>query len=128
MAGFKVFAARRKFLKFKRPIESTLRKLGQASGFKGKFLEVYLVDSLFMSKNVLAFRAPRGFPRPDVKGKFIGEIYLNPDFIRERGEGIFYLFIHGCVHLLGYDHKGKSDRIKMEKKERQLLRKLVIGK
>lgn len=121
MVGFKVFAVRRRFSRFKRPIESALRRIGRATGFRDKFLEVYLVDSSFMKHTVLAFRASPGFPRPDIKGKFLGEIYLNPDFIHKRGEDIFSLLIHGSAHLLGYDHKRKSDRIRMERKEAKLL-------
>jgi rRNA maturation RNase YbeY len=33
--------------------------------------------------------------------------------------------VHGMLHLVGYDHIKKSDRISMEKKERELLKKLL---
>lgn len=88
------------------------------------YLEVYLVGKEFMYKNVLAFPAPKGFPRPDTKGKPLGEIYLNPQYIKENGENLTYMFIHGFLHLLGYDHKKENDRIRMEKREAQLLKKL----
>jgi len=106
-----------------------------------------------MRKNVLAFPAPKGFPRPDIKGKHLGEIYLNPDYIaKERLEivpplagsrlpklssldggrnlkleipaKLAYMLIHGFLHLLGYDHKKKSDTIIMQKKELLLMRRL----
>jgi probable rRNA maturation factor len=36
------------------------------------------------------------------------------------------LLVHGLVHLLGYDHeRGTQDARRMERKERQLLSKLV---
>ena len=36
---------------------------------------------------------------------------------RERG----YLFLHGLLHLLGYDHIGDADRAKMRKAEESIL-------
>lgn len=90
------------------------------------YLEVYLVGKEFMYKNVLAFPAPKGFPRPDIKLKPLGEIYLNPQYIKENGEDLTFMFIHGFLHLLGYDHKKESDRISMESKEKELLK--LLGK
>ena len=76
----------------------------------------------FMNKNVLAFPAPKDFPRPDIKSKPLGEIYLNPQYIKENGENFIFMLIHGFLHLLGYDHQKRNDRIRMEKKERELLK------
>jgi probable rRNA maturation factor len=33
------------------------------------------------------------------------------DFEREYNNFISFLFIHGCVHLLGYDHGNKMEKI-----------------
>ena len=58
------------------------------------------------SANVLSFLiAPR-----------IGEIFLNA---QERD--LPHLFVHGCLHLLGYDHKNDKDATYMERLERKLL-------
>jgi probable rRNA maturation factor len=84
--------------------------------------------------------------------KALGEIYLNPDYIQKehleiappldslsikkagsrRGgrnlkleipsQKLAYMLIHGFLHLLGYDHKKKSDRILMERKEAKLIK------
>ncbi|MBN1129141.1 MAG: rRNA maturation RNase YbeY [Chitinispirillaceae bacterium] len=56
----------------------------------------------------------------------LGEIYLSipraAAQAREYGltvhEEIIRLFIHGFLHLLGYDHIKKADRLAMEKKEK----------
>lgn len=92
----------------------------QALKLKSGYVEIYLVGGRLMGKNVLAFPAPKGFFRPDVKEKPLGEIYLNPAYIKQHREDLGYMLIHGFLHILGYDHKKKSDRIKMERKERQL--------
>lgn len=98
------------------------------------FVEVYFFDSGTIKKmpltfrrrefNVLAFPAKKDFPRPDIRGRFLGEIYFNPQYISEKGESFSYLLIHGFLHLLGYDHKKINDRIKMERKEAELLSKI----
>ena len=88
---------------------SELRKL------KRRFLkrEAKTVD-------VLSFRAGRDFPRPDLPERVWGEVLLNRALVRSRrrAQG---LLIHGILHLLGYDHEKKSDRIKMQKQEVKLL-------
>jgi probable rRNA maturation factor len=96
------------------------------------FLEVYLVNGpqirrlnrIFRGKdkatNVLAFPSD-GFPGPDTQLHFLGEIYLCPNYIRRHGEDTRRLAIHGFLHLLGYTHKKRSDRIKMEDLEDKIL-------
>lgn len=79
-----------------------------------------LVDNKFMNANVKSFPAPKGFP--DTTS--LGEIYLNPGYIEKEGEKLEYMLIHGVLHLLGYDHKKKNDIIRMEKKERHLMKLL----
>jgi probable rRNA maturation factor len=56
---------------------------------------------------------------------FLGEIYISLQRVKiqARRYGVSYenelerLFIHGMVHLLGYDHEKPGDRIRMEEKE-----------
>ena len=123
-------------------VRRTALKLGRLLGLKSAYVEIYLVGDSFMKKNVLSFPAPKNFPRPDIgkKYKHLGEIYLNPDYIRKEGSNfefrlpagqagisdfpakLSYMLIHGFLHLLGYDHVNKNDRIIMEKKENQLLK------
>ena len=77
------------------------------------------------SFNVLAYPAPRNFPRPDRRGKFLGEIYLSPDFVEAHGQNVASMLAHGFLHLLGYDHEKKNDRIRMAAQEKKLLRRLT---
>lgn len=113
-----------KFNRLVPSIKKSALKLGRFLGVEKAQVEVYLVGNSFMEKNVLAFPAAKDFPRPDVKGKALGEIYLNPDYIRNNDEDLTFMLVHGFLHLLGYDHKKKNDIINMEKKEQLLLKKL----
>lgn len=111
--------------------EAEVRKMArQLAGLliKKGTLEVYLVsfkrmrhlNKMFQKKdkstNVLSFPKPKNFP-----GKMIGEVYLDPIYIRRHGEDLALMLVHGVLHILGYDHKKRSDRIKMEKREASLL-------
>ncbi len=76
-----------------------------------------------MPTSVLSFTAGECFPRPDLGSgvRYLGEIYLAPDFIRRRGESPATLALHGLLHLLGYTHSGKRDTIEMERVEKRLV-------
>ncbi|MDP3052709.1 MAG: rRNA maturation RNase YbeY, partial [bacterium] len=86
-------------------------------------LEIFLITSRkikFLNKkfrnkdkatDILTFVEPKNYPHPESKLKFLGEIYLNPDYIAP--ENLSRLVAHGLLHLFGFFHKKKSDRIKM---------------
>ncbi|MEK7555161.1 MAG: rRNA maturation RNase YbeY [Patescibacteria group bacterium] len=114
-----------KFKKFEKQIRTVARSLLDISGKRHASLEVYLVGAKVMEKNVLAFPAPKRFVRPDAKGIFLGEIYLNPDYIETHGENLIYMLVHGFLHLLGYDHMKKNDRMAMERRERALMNRVA---
>lgn len=100
-------------------------------------VEIYLINGQkmrFLNKkfrgkpkatSVLSFQEPRNFIYPKSKFKRIGEIYLNAEVLGFRFQ-VSGLLIHGLLHLLGYNHQKKNDRIKMERAEQQLLRKFQI--
>lgn len=90
-------------------------------------LDIYLVGRAKMEKNVLSFEADNSFPRPDLAPrKSLGEIYLNLNYIKKNGEDFSFMLIHGFLHLLGYDHMKKNDRIEMEAQEELILKRLVL--
>ncbi len=87
------------------------------------YLEIYLVGDKQMKKNILSYLAPKTFPRPDLSEEPLGEIYLNPSFIKKNKENLLAMLVHGILHIAGYNHKKKSDRIKMEKREEKIYSK-----
>jgi probable rRNA maturation factor len=68
--------------------------------------------------DVLSFN----FGDPDL----LGEVYISLQRakVQARAYGLTYdeelkrLLIHGLLHLMGYDHHKKADRVAMEEKER----------
>ncbi|MEG1613078.1 MAG: rRNA maturation RNase YbeY [Clostridia bacterium] len=101
------------------------------------------VDSV---TDVLSFPSLEISCLPVTKGQFpedinletnrlmLGEIILCMDKITEQAEEFGhsltreagYLFLHGLLHLLGYDHIEEDDRVKMREKEEAVLEKLKI--
>ena len=89
--------------------------------------------------NVLSFpmfedaRAHR--PEPSPAGTVpLGDIVLAFETVREEARGeakpfphhVSHLLIHGCLHLLGYDHQSAADAALMEGLERDALAQLGI--
>ncbi len=59
------------------------------------------------------------FPGPK---KELGQIFICPEVVKERGDDfendLRKTFIHGLLHLLGYNHKKEEEAEKMKKKEK----------
>ena len=72
--------------------------------------------------DVLSFE----FHEPD----FLGEIYICEEQVRRQAPAYgntFYaelkrVMVHGLLHLLGYDHIKPADRVKMRKRECEVLK------
>lgn len=65
---------------------------------------------------------------PNLRAVVLGDIAINTDAAarqaEEYGTGereINYLFVHGLLHILGYDHIEESDKVVMRQKEEQIL-------
>jgi probable rRNA maturation factor len=79
--------------------------------------------------NVLSFPANGGAGSP-----LIGDIVLAYETIADEARAeqkpfthhVAHLAVHGYLHLLGYDHMRKKDAELMERKERDILRRLAI--
>ena len=116
--------------KYEKEIKQKAKKLAKFL-IKNKEAEIYLINGRRMrwlnkrfrgknkSTNVLSFQKPKIFP-----GNKLGEVYLDPIYIEKHKEDLDLMLVHGVLHILGYDHEKKDDRIKMEKREAKLLLKL----
>ena len=123
----------KKFKKFERKIKNTALKILKILKKTNVSVEIYLINSQkmrflnkkFRGKNktttILSFEESRNFILPPSKYKKIGEIYLNSQISNSQ---ITQLLIHGLLHLFGYNHQKKNDRIRMETKENWIIREL----
>lgn len=75
--------------------------------------------------NVLAFPEPESFPHPETKKRMLGEVYINKGYARGSRGVMAYLLTHGMLHLLGYCHSRKRDRIEMEALEEKLWHRVL---
>ena len=112
--------------KLRQRVAEVLRIAADFLNVEDVFLEVNLVGDAVMKKNVLSYEAPKDFLRGDIKEKFLGEIYLNPDYIKNKEENFDLMLVHGFLHLLGYVHEAENDRMKMELIEEKILKSCAL--
>jgi probable rRNA maturation factor len=114
-------------------LQTTLRQLGRQERCRGE-VQVIVVDDAEMqalnrrfrrrdcTTDVLAFPfADANDTASTIGGDLLGEIYCNYDHARRwRAEmggtvaaELVRLAVHGCLHLLGYDHHMAHDRKRM---------------
>lgn len=123
----------KKFRKFDKPLKSAALKILKILKKNGVEAEIYLIGDRQMrflnrkfrgkdkTTTVLSFEEPRNFIYPKSELRRVGEIYLNMSKVKVQKSKI-YLLVHGFLHLFGYDHKRKNDRIKMEKMEQSIIK------
>ena len=103
-------------------LKQILMLVASNKGIAGAHVEAYIVGNSFMEKNVLAYPTPDNFPRPDLLlSRDLGELYINPEYIISHGEDFVFMAVHAFLHLLGYDHHGKHDTVKMEEQEQKII-------
>ena len=140
MNKISVISLDKKFKKRELEIKRVALKTLEILNKDGVEAEIYLIDGRkmrFLNKKfrgkdkattVLSFEEPKNFICPPPVGgskhKKIGEIYLKLP-ITNYQLPITNLLIHGLLHLFGYDHRKKNDRIRMEKIEKSLISKLL---
>ena len=127
--------------KFKNPnnyFRKKLNKLSKISSFQRKKHEfsILLTDNRKMKNLNNKFRKKNkptdvlSFPLQNQisKNVYIGDIAISFEIINKRSKktDFFYeldkMWIHGYLHLVGYDHKILSDFNKMKKKEKLILK------
>lgn len=82
--------------------------------------------------NVLSFpfEAPPGIELP-----LIGDLIICPEVVLQESveqekafhDHFAHMVIHGCLHLMGYDHIDNEEALEMESLEKQLLAELAIA-
>lgn len=119
--------------RFEKLIQKLTRKVLKVLNKNSVSVEIYLINGQkmrFLNKKfrgqdktttVLSFEEPRNFILPASRFRKIGEIYIK---LPITNYPITQLLCHGLLHLLGYNHQKKSDRIRMETKENWIIREL----
>jgi probable rRNA maturation factor len=117
-------------------IKALSDKILKKMHIRGATLDIFLLGNRDMTAlkarfikkktepNVLSFPEPARFPHPEMKKKYLGEIYLNRDILKKSPERAKALLLHGVLHLLGYDHIKKMDIARMEALEAKTLGRL----
>jgi probable rRNA maturation factor len=82
--------------------------------------------------NVLSFpfEAPPGIELP-----LVGDLIICPQVVKRESieqekpfhEHFAHMVIHGCLHLLGFDHINEQDAMEMESLEKEFLAELGIS-
>ena len=119
-------------------LKKRLNKLSKAPYFKRKNHEfsILLTNNEEMKKLNFKFRKKNkttdvlSFPLKikNRKKLYVGDIAISLEIVKERSKKTnFYLefdkiWIHGYLHLIGYDHKKYNDFKKMVKKEKLILK------
>ena len=114
-----------------------LKKLSKFHFFRKKNHEftILLTNNIKMKKLNLKFRNKNkitdvlSFPlKAKSKNKlYVGDIAISFEIINKRSKSSFFdlefdkMWIHGYLHLIGYDHKNLNDYKKMLKKEITIL-------
>ncbi|KKR06352.1 MAG: hypothetical protein UT34_C0001G0392 [candidate division WS6 bacterium GW2011_GWF2_39_15] len=64
----------------------------------------------------------------------INEIYICPSYIYKRYRGrnfiieVYRMIIHGLLHIYGFDHKGKFDKLEKDSEEMFQLQETILNK
>lgn len=120
-------------------IVTVLGRIGRREGSRGEIHVIVVEDRLMQDLNrryrgsrratdVLAFPLTDAL-NPTAKRPLLGEIYCNYDHARrwraENGgtvtDELLRLAVHGCLHLLGYDHHTPRERKRMVTAEHRYL-------
>ena len=131
--------------KIKKPeiyFKKKIIKLSKFTNFKNKNYEftIFLTNNEKMKNLNLKFRNKNkvtdvlSFPLK-IKSKnklYLGDIAISFEIINKRSKLSYFdleldkMWIHGLLHLFGYDHKTQAEAKKMQEKEISILEKIKI--
>ena len=125
------------FSSLKEEYEESISKLGRCS-FNLTFLtkdEIQDMNKRFAGKNkptnVLSFPSNEDLNEE----RFLGDIAICSELIAEEAisqgketkDHLIHIFVHGVLHLLGFDHEEHSSAEQMESLEVRILRKIGVA-
>jgi probable rRNA maturation factor len=108
--------------------DATVRRLNAA--YRGKDRATNVLS--FPTFDRILEAAPGHLPPGPVP---LGDVVLALETVRTEAEAgarplsshVSHLVVHGCLHLLGYDHQDHGDALRMEALERSILGRLGIA-
>ncbi|SFV52887.1 Metal-dependent hydrolase YbeY, involved in rRNA and/or ribosome maturation and assembly [hydrothermal vent metagenome] len=82
--------------------------------------------------DVLSFPMDAPFTEQSIFGMPLGSIVISADFVKEKAKELGHtiqdelslLFIHGMLHLLGFDHE--SDHGEMREREKEIIKQFHL--
>lgn len=125
----------------KRPLRSVARKILSASGCPDAQLSILIVDDVMIQEinrdylnkdrptNVISFAMQEG-EGGGVQPDLLGDVVISAETAaRDAAEAqtsfeseLYFLLLHGILHLLGYDHErgSQAEAKRMEAREREI--------
>ena len=119
--------------------ESIANKAGKKEGYDSGEVSVALVDDKQIKKINKQFRnidQPTDVLSFPMDREIWGDIVISLDKTRDQAKEyghsfkreIGFLFTHGVLHLLGYNHKQSEEKAKMRNKEEEILSELNLSR
>ena len=149
MININVFSNEMAWSKKIKKKELFFKKICKAFPKKYQFSDKKVSLTLMLSNNKNIKRLNRNFRNKDkatdilsfpfennskiTNGTYIGDIIISYNFIDQPKsqklktfkEKLIKIFIHGFLHLLGFDHSKDKDFKKMEKEEQQIYKSVI---
>ncbi len=116
-----------KLFGYKKALKHFLKHILECEN-RNKFRKIYIIFANDRKMRLLSKRFLYKNKTTDVLSFEIGEIaeiYVNTDYAKRLGNFSYYLTfysVHGLLHILGYDHKVKSEADKMLRKQNEYMK------
>ena len=119
-------------------IKKRLSQLSKIYPFKNKIQKFNILLTNNKKMRVLNYKFRKKNKTTDVlsfpfdekirKNSFLGDVAISYEFVKKRSHNSNFvkeldkLWLHGLLHLLGYNHKKFKDFSKMQNKEKKILK------
>ena len=115
------------------------KEAGKLEGYDNAEVSVVLVENdeiRELNKKYRKLDEPTDVLSFPLDNKLLGDIIISVERAEEQAKKyghskkreMCYLFVHGLLHLFGYEHKNKSDKNQMRKKEERILTAFDISR